>query len=210
MNKLIKIIFLTAILSISAFAQTNGDDYKRNEFFVGFSNQQVENFDRDSYNGFEGSYVRNVRRYVGIKGDFSVAFRRDRFNGSIPDPITGATVATFNLKSNNSIYNFLGGVQIKDNSSKARFKPFAHALAGVAHFRNKNRVTCTSGNCPAAFTPDSYTFSDTGFSTAFGGGLDIKINDKIDFRAIQADYNPIRANGQWSNNFRFGIGVVFK
>jgi hypothetical protein len=29
-------------------------------------------------------------------------------------------------------YNFLGGVQVKDNSSEATFKPFAHLRFGIA------------------------------------------------------------------------------
>src|SRR5687767_15484025 len=31
--------------------------------------------------------------------------------------------------------------------------------------------------------------SETGFSGVFGGGLDIRINDRVDFRAIQIDLN---------------------
>lgn len=211
MNKLIKTFFLTTILSVCVFAQTSGgDEYKRNEFYAGYSNQQVDNFDRQSFNGFEAAYVRNIRRYVGIKGDFSAAFRKDDFEGNLPVLIPGGTAATFRGENNTSLYNFLGGVQIKDNASTARFKPFAHALAGVAHIRNTSRVTCTSGNCSTSFAPGEFTFSDTGFSAALGGGLDVRVSDKIDFRLVQVDYNPIRANGRWNNNVRFGIGFVFK
>lgn len=210
MNKLIKAFSLTIFLSICVFAQDNSDEYKRNEFYAGYSNQQVDNFDRQSFNGFEAAYVRNIRRYVGIKGDFSAAFRKNDFEGSLPTLIPGGTVASFRGKNTTSLYNFLGGVQIKDNASTARFKPFAHALAGVAHIRNTSSITCTSGNCSTSFTPGSFTFSDTGFSAALGGGLDVRINDKIDFRLIQVDYNPIRTGGSWNNNVRFGIGFVFK
>ena len=44
---------------------------------------------------------------------------------------------------------------------------------------------------------------------AVGGGLDIKINEKIDLRAIQVDYAPI-FSGFLQNNIRFGVGLVFK
>lgn len=214
MNKFIKAFCLTLALTIGVFAQTDsGDDYKRNEFYGGFSNQQADNgfTKRRSLNGFEAAYVRNVHRYIGIKGDFSAGFRGDTFNFSIFDPVTGATTASFRQQNRTSLYNFLGGVQIKDNASKARFKPFAHALAGVAHSRaDFKNLTCTSGNCSILVSTGDFTISDTGFSAALGGGLDIKINDKIDFRALQVDYNPIRINNQWSNNVRFGIGFVFK
>jgi hypothetical protein len=52
--------------------------------------------------------------------------------------------------------------------------------------------------------------SETGLAGAFGGGLDIKLNDHIDFRLIQVDYNPIKFNGGVQQNVRIGIGFVFK
>lgn len=210
MNKLISAFGLTIILSICAFAQNSGDEFKRNEYFVGYSNQQVDTFGRATYNGVEAGYVRNIHRYFGIKGDFSAAYRKNNFSGNIYDPVTGAATVSFNNKNTSSLYNFLGGVQIKDNASKARFKPFAHALAGIAYNRFDSNITCASAGCGTVLIPGNFKFSDTGFSAALGGGLDIKINDKIDFRAIQVDYNPIRTNGQWNNNVRFGIGFVFK
>ena len=209
MNKLIKTFFLTVILSVCAFAQTdNSDDYNRNEFFVGFSHQQVGNRNYAPFNGVEASYVRNVHRYVGIKGDFSAAYNNTDFT-AFGVALTPGANATITGGSRRSIYNFLGGIQIKDNASKSRFKPFAHALVGVAHNRNKPKnYTCT-GNC-ATFVAPTFTSTDTGFGGAFGGGLDIKINDKIDFRAIQIDYNPVYSDSRVNNNVRFGIGFVFK
>lgn len=211
MNKLIQAIFLAITLSVGIFAQSDADDYQRNEFYAGFSNQSADGFPRRSTNGFETAYVRNVHRYLGIKGDFSAAYKNERFDISVPDFTTGATTATYRQKINYSIYNFLGGIQIKDNASKARFKPFGHALAGVAYSRAKfDAPACLSGNCTAFIGASGFTFTETGFSAALGGGLDIKLNDRLDFRAIQVDYNPIRVQNQWNNNVRFGIGFVFK
>ncbi len=200
MKKLLTAFCLTIITSVCAFAQT-ADDYNKNEFFVGYSNQQVDRGNYDNFNGAEGSYVRNVSRYFGIKGDVSGSFRNDSFESSIQ---IGTTTTTFRGENKDSIYNFLGGVQVKDNASKSRFKPFGHALAGVAHYRSKFESSTNNTNVFGG------TFKETGFSAAVGGGLDIKINDRFDFRAIQADYNPTRVNGYWSNNFRFGIGLVIK
>ena len=210
MNKLIKAIFLTTILSVSIFAQTDTDEYKKNEFYGGYSNQQVDNFDRQTFNGFETAYVRNIRRYVGIKADFSAAYRNDDFSSPVFGTPSSTSSGVIRGETDRSVYNFLGGVQFKDNASKARFKPFAHVLAGAAHLRFKTKnITCISGTCPPFISPNS-TFSDTGFSAAFGGGLDIKLSDRVDFRAFQVDYNPIRAGGRWNNNVRFGVGFVFK
>lgn len=206
MNKLIKAFCLTVVLSICAFAQTNSnDEYKKYEFFVGYSNQQVDVGNRRTFNGFEVSVTRNINRYFGIKADVSGAYRNTQFNSSI---VSGTTITSFSADQKGSIYNFLGGVQVKDNATRARFKPFAHALVGVAHTRSKvTNVVCQGTNCPPLAES---TFHDTGFGGAFGGGLDIKINDRIDFRALQVDYNPVYTSSSFDNNVRFGIGIVFK
>lgn len=210
MKEFIKVLCLTFVLGVSIFAQTNSDEYKKNEYYVGYSNQQVDSGIHQTFNGFEAAYVRNVHRFFGIKGDVSGAYRNNSFQATLTDPTNG----TYSYRGdvNRAVYNFLGGVQIKDNASKARFKPFAHALAGVAVNRAKfSPLTCTSGTCPSFITNASGgTFTNTNFSMALGGGLDIKINDKIDFRAIQVDYNPVFGSGSVQNNVRFGIGVVFK
>ena len=107
------------------------------------------------------------------------------------------------------LFNFLGGVQIKDNSTEGTFKPFAHALAGVAHARNSvdfNDVVCVA-IVPSPCSP--FTQSETGFAAAFGGGLDIRASDRISIRAIQVDYNPTRLFDSTQHNFRIGVGIVF-
>ena len=211
-NKLIKALCLSIILSVSVFAQTGDadDDYNKNEFYAGYSNQQVGGGSRTTFHGFEGSFTRNVSRYVGIRGTISGAYSNRTLRGSLPNQ--GGGSFEFQQDLNRSVYNFLGGVQFKDNASKARVKPFAFALGGVAVNRRQfKNLACTSGNCPTPipFIGNS-TFTDTGIAGAFGGGLDVKINNKIDFRVIQVDYNPIYSNSRVDNNFRIGAGIVFK
>jgi hypothetical protein len=206
MNKLINALCLTIILSAAIFAQnSSGDEYKKHEFFVGYSNQQIDGGNYVTFHGFEASATRNFNRYFGIKADVSGAYRSQNFTSNI---VTGTGTTTFSAEQKGSLYNFLGGVQVKDNATTARFKPFAHALVGVAHTRSKvGNVVCQGTNCPPI---SATTFTDTGFGGAFGGGLDIKINDRIDFRAIQVDYNPVYTSSSFDNNVRFGVGIVFK
>jgi hypothetical protein len=40
--------------------------------------------------------------------------------------------------------------------------------------------------------------------------VDFRINERVDFRAFQFDWNPIRSEGQTSHNFRIGIGFIFR
>jgi hypothetical protein len=214
MHKFIKALGLTFLLSLSLAAQTPttvDDEDNKNEFYGGYSYQRTTNLGNSrNFNGFEVAYTRNVSRYFGIKADVSGAFRGDDFSIGGFDATNGAY--TYRGETRSEVYNFLGGVQIKDNASRKRFKPFAHALAGVAVNRNRfSRLTCTQGTCPSFVDQvDSFKSTDTGFAAAIGGGLDIRINDKIDFRAIQIDYNPIYSDRRFDNNVRFGIGVVFK
>jgi hypothetical protein len=52
--------------------------------------------------------------------------------------------------------------------------------------------------------------SDTGFTLGVGGGIDINAGDSVAIRLAQVDYLPTRIGGEWFNNLRFQIGVVFK
>jgi len=209
---------MTVLCASFGLAQ-NTSDYKKSEFFVGYSNNQVDtglnssdgnqfqNFfnDRESFHGVNVSGTYNVTRYVGITGDVSATYNNKDF--SFPVQTGPTTTSNVSFKTKNSLYNFLGGVQIKDNASTGRLKPFGYALVGAGHGRTKFKdVTCPTG-ADCSFFND--TESETGLAGAFGGGLDIKINDKISFRAIKVDYNPIKFDSGTSHNVRIGVGLVF-
>lgn len=213
MRRLISLAMLIAACASISLAQS--DDYNKYDIFVGYSHNRVDTgigdddpqlddvFDeREGFHGFNASVTGNISRYIGLKGDLSGHWKKKTF------PI--GTTASVELDS--SLWNFLGGVQIKDNSKEARFKPFAHALVGGAHakvngnFSNDVCIAVFPSPCPADFED-----SDTGFAAALGGGLDIRASDRIDIRAFQFDYNPTRVfDGGTQHNFRIGVGVVFR
>ena len=196
MNKFSHVISLIMILSVFSFAQ-NSDDYNKNEFYSGYS-YQFDTRSSISLNGFEVSYVRNMSRYFGVKGDVSGTFRRKT---KTIDPAT--------TQNRDSTFNFLAGVQIKDNSSQKRLKPFAHVLIGVGSVNRDLQVICNS--CTPNSEIGRSVTKNAGFAAAFGGGLDIKLNKKIDLRVIQVDYNPVYVNNRKSfSQVRFSVGIVFK
>lgn len=215
--------FSFAIVAASAiFAQSQPvDDYKKGEVFVGYSNGQVDTGidsgnsaadffrDRENYNGVNVSGVYNPGRYLGLKGDVSVTFNKNEFAETVS---AGGFNYTVGVENKNTLWNFVGGVQVKDNEKSGVFKPFAHAMVGAAHARAKfSNFTCTTtagGNC-GQFDPGGETFSSTGFSSVIGGGVDFRLNNKVQIRAIQFDYNPTRLEGEWQNNLRIGAGIVF-
>ena len=198
MRKLFMAALFVACTSSLAFAQT--DDYNKYDVGVLYSHNRVDvgvedpnqNFldERQGFHGVELFAKGNVSRYVGLKGSYS--FNRKSFD------IDGGTAATtFDVDAD--LHQFLGGVEFKDNAKETKVKPFAHVLAGVGHAR-----------ADVSGATVSFEESETGFAAAVGGGIDFRINDRVDFRAVQFDYNPIRDNGQTSHNFRVGIGIIFR
>ena len=202
------------ILGCASIAAAQSD-YKKFEFFGGYSHNRVDTGigdddpdlrdiidEREGFHGFEASATGNISRYVGFKFDVSGHFKSKAF------PVGNIATSTVDVDSH--LYNFLGGVQFKDNSTESTFKPFAHALVGAAHARN--RVNFSNDVCVAVFPspcPADFTQSETGFAGAFGGGLDIRASNRIDIRAIQFDYNPTRLFDSTQHNFRIGVGIVF-
>jgi opacity protein-like surface antigen len=217
MRKLLLLaIFILACAPLS-FAQTTSDEYNKVEFYGGYSHNRVDTgfnnndpeFDdiideREGFNGFEAAITGNVHKYVGLKFDVSGAYRSDNF-----------TSGGFSGDVNSSIYNFLGGVQLKDNRKEGgKVRPFAHFLAGAAH----QRVNVNSPDLNALIGVPSFESDDTSFALGIGGGLDVRVSPRVDIRAIQLDYNPIFTGdqtiqgqtftGETQHNFRIGVGIV--
>lgn len=211
MHRLLFLAVLIVGCASMAFAQT--PDYNKVEFFGGFSHNRVDTGiddsepelsdivnEREGFNGFNASIVGNFNRYVGVKGDFSGHFKKKNI------PLGGSA----SLDIDSSVFNMLGGIQVKDNAKEGgTFKPFAHALVGAARVRNK--VDFSSNICAAVFPspcPNDFTETETGLAGAFGGGLDIRASERIDIRAFQFDYNPTRVFDSTQHNFRIGFGIV--
>jgi hypothetical protein len=209
-----KTILLVLVIIASASIAVAQNDYKKWEIFGGYSHNRVDTGigdndpdlgdiidEREGFHGFNASVTRNISRYFGLKFDVSGHYK------SRTVPIATVTNA---VDINSSFYNFLGGVQIKDNATEATFKPFAHALIGAAHgrnrvnFRNDFCIAIVPSPCPVDFTD-----SDTGLAGALGGGIDIRATNRLDIRVIQVDYNPMHFNEQTLHNFRIGVGLVF-
>lgn len=208
MHRVLMAFAMLVLCASAAFAQ---DDYNKFEFFGGFSHNRIDTGitdsdpdfsdiieEREGFNGFNTSITGNVNRHLGFKFDFSGHFKKSSYS-----------VGTSAVDVDSTLFNALGGVQVKDNSKETRFKPFAHALAGIA--RARSEVTVPPQVCVAIFPspcPSSFTESETGFAAALGGGLDIRAGRRVDIRAFQFDYNPTRLFDSTQHNFRIGFGIV--
>ncbi len=190
MKKIILSICMIYLLNLGIFSQSF-DDYNKNEFFVGYVGRIAER--ERSFKGFETAYARNVHQYVGLKASFSSAFDVRKFRGS-------------SAKSTLTTHRLVGGIQVKNNASDNRIKPFAHFLVGVG-----NRESNFSS------TINSTRFSDTGFATNIGGGLDIKINKRFDIRTqVDLEFMRLKETPTTPSEFKridsvgFTIGIVIK
>ena len=225
------VLAMSLLLVLTSVVEAQSDDYKRWEFFGGYSSLYFDNLAGDTDNpnvndvlgekqnlrGFNVAVGRNVTKYFGFKVDYSLHLREDNFSR----PAGSGTVDT-------TVQNFLGGIQLKNNSEDGpRLKPFAHALFGVAN----QKIDVDSPNLPAIFGITDFHVNETSFAMAFGGGLDIKLNNTFDLRVVQVDWNiinrgeqqtgivlvptpgqtvgsPFVIPGNRQDNLRLGIGIV--
>lgn len=244
---LLMIPALLIVCAPAAFAQ-GSDDYNRAEVALGYSHMRGEstngtvsgvpvgpvpvnpctpqggqlfgtNFQRffcarRGFNGFDTSAVYNFNRYVGLKGNVSGHYNSETF-------VDGAT----KVDTRSRTYNFLAGVQVKDNRKEGRaLRPFAHALFGAARVSFNTRQT--NQFAPPPFNDFTTDDSQTDFAMKLGGGLDVQLGRRVDLRLVEINYNPvfggerkliggplpqtpITAQGRTAHNFTIGIGVVF-
>src|SRR5580765_388677 len=169
---------------------------------------------RRNFNGVEGAVAYNVSKYVGIKGDFTAHFKSQGYTDNFA-PVTQV------ISNKERLYQFLGGIQIKNNRRDARVKPFAHVLGGFARYTNRQAQTLD------LFPQFNFVIQDreTSFAMKLGGGLDVRVSKRIDIRVIQVDYNPVFAGdrgakiisgsfnpitftGRTAHNFTIGAGIV--
>jgi opacity protein-like surface antigen len=200
-----------ALFTSSAIASAQTD--KKPEFFAGYSYESVDTGikstdltatttsldSRFNSNGLNLSATGYLTKRLGITGDFSANFanRADTFGTD-----TG--------NSKVSLYNFTGGPQLRF-PSMSKFTPYVHVLAGLA--RRNLTETFTSGI-------NNFTDNNTSFAMNLGGGLDYRLNQRLAWRLVQFDYNPIWLRGRTINTtsfpdrtlngFRFSTGMVIK
>ena len=130
--------------------------------------------------GVEVSFAYNFNRILGIKGDFSLQPHTENFTAGICMQ-AGCSPVLQRASANPRLYNFLVGPEFKLRNHTL-FTPFAHGLTGIAH---STATFSTAG--PAATL--SLENSETGFSVAIGGGVDIRLSKRFSVRT-GVDFNP--------------------
>jgi len=216
MRKLVIVGILVLAMSGLALAQDfpkneffGGYSYLRNDladstsWLAGYYNSDFGTAGKGNGHGFEVAYTRNLNKWFGIKADFSTHFGKVKMDASdvysydYPDEYYNeAHKETYNQKGTADFrqYMFLFGPEISLRKYDT-FRPYAHVLFGFTHIDvHKINLSYTDlyecDYCTPYFETDSVTGKATGRSFAFavGGGVDIKLNNKVSLRLPQIDY----------------------
>jgi hypothetical protein len=215
MRYFLALLFVTTGVTL-AYGQ-NRTDYDKGEVFVGYSSHIYVDDPGPLINvtsrGIDGSGVYNFHRYFGIKFDAAVSMSPTVSRNFVPG-FNNPTNAPVSYSQKLYVSTFTAGIQLKDNARDKRIKPFVHALFGAGRLENKvTNISCTTvSNCSNVPLNEV----STGFAFLLGGGLDIKLNKRIDIRVAQLDLSGISGGSNavyfrgGSNDFRFAAGIVFK
>lgn len=163
-------------------------DLPRAEVFGGYSYLRVNpggGVDGINLNGWNASVAGNLNNWFGVVGDFSGHY-------GTPD-ISGLAVEVRQ-------HSYTFGPRFSYRQTD-RVTPFAHALFGASNVRLR--------------APGTPTDSETALAVILGGGVDVKANDSIAVRVVQADYFMTRFEGptgstESQHNLRLSFGVVFR
>lgn len=157
------------------------DQVPKVEAFGGYSFNTFGN--QDALHGWNASATWNVNRWFGLAADFS---------GHYGEQPAGPTVPT---SVRNRQHAFLFGPRVSRRWERVTL--FGHALFGAA--RTELELTAI----PADIT-------DSSFSYALGGGLDLNAGSRVSIRLVQADYLYTRPFGSDRDSFRISSGIVFR
>jgi len=133
-----------------------------------------------NFHGWNGSVTGNINKWFGVAADFSGHYGSD-LDGSI--------------RIKQKAHSFLFGPLFAHRGK--RLTPFAYAVFGTTHFQES-----------AVLMGQRLSRDDTGFSSAIGGGLDVKVTDHFSIRTFQLDYFRPNFFGEAHNRGRLAVGVV--
>ncbi len=110
--------------------------------------------------------------------------------------------ASYSTRQTN-LYSYMFGPRLNLRTD-SRVTPFAHALFGGAH------ASKVPNNTPGTFK------SASGFAMALGGGVDVKLTNRVSLRPIQGEYyytrigvNNLQRDSQSHLRLSFGVNFTF-
>jgi hypothetical protein len=175
------VLIIIAALPSSVAAQDN-------EVFAGVTFVRANpNFTRPDFR-----FNRNTDQ-IGFDAAFT------RYFGDRPIGIKADVAGSFQSTNpaDSSLVTIMAGPTLKARAR--RVEPFIHGLVGVGRFAATNRQVSLR-----------FDKSSSGLAYAFGGGLDVKLNDHFAVRAFQADYLTNRIMDKNVRYLRAAAGIVIR
>ncbi len=133
--------------------------------------------DTGTLNGWEGSLEGKIIPFLGVVVDVSGQY------GTLFDPLNG-NVST-------RVQNYMAGPRV--SAPIGGIRPFFHVLFGASHLHESNFYFGSS--------------SDTAFSDAIGGGVDIHLIPRVSWR-LQLDDLQTRFYSIREDDTRFSTGLA--
>ena len=193
MKKLVLVAVFLLGFSVMAMAQ----DTPRIEVFGGYSlvlvdtstalaQSMFEGMDLN-LNGWNGSVAINANKWGAFVVDFGGAYGVVGEEHSNPE--------RWGEWMDVSIHSIMVGPKFSLHRGAA--SPFVQALFGVARIKG-------------SWAHNDYIERD--MAMAFGGGIDVNLNNRVALRPVQLDYFATRAGrtGDFADHLRFSTGVVLK
>lgn len=142
---------------------------------------------RQNLNGWQVGAGFHVLPFLRVVGDFSGYY--------------GPTLGNSNSRTHQ--YMYLAGPEV---SLPARVSPFAHVLVGGTH------QIIEFGTFPLNSAGHNSVFptGNSGFTSAIGGGIDLKVIPLVWIRPVQFDYVLTRLGGNTQNQVRVSAGLVLR
>jgi hypothetical protein len=182
---------LMVIMTFEAHAQEKGDL----NVFGGYSHLYPK---LEGHQGWNASMAVNVSKHFALAFDVSGHYYSGHHEYS-----DGSGYYSENEKYKD--FNILIGPRYV-NSIHNRVTPFAHFLVGLHHRSDRGSDTIY-GN--------TYSYDNTGnfFAGAIGGGVDIRITNRLSVRAFQLDCIFMKSSRfflGWDGYVRASFGVVLR
>jgi outer membrane protein OmpA-like peptidoglycan-associated protein len=198
-------IWALALVGFVAYAQEAPKTELELDYSYARYNPSASYTQGHSFNGGGGQFKYNFGQHFGLAADLQ-GYNSNSVKYTVPSSLVPGG-ATGTVSGN--IFTYLFGPIIKARTPRAQ--PFADVLFGAAHssvYADLFKAICqpTTTGCHAAGSGNG-----DAFAMSAGGGLDIPINQRVQFRVGEFDYLLTRFTNQFTNsnqnNFRYLGGL---
>jgi hypothetical protein len=178
-------LFLIATLLVLLPGATRAQEIPKLELYGGYSYLRADDVSAGAnMHGWGAAVTGNTNGWFGVTLDFSGHYR-----GIDARPDTAARVNTHLMTV---------GPRFSYRASE-RLTPFAHIMAGVG--RSGYRADTLAGSF------DGVHYS---YALVAGGGIDLKLANRLAWRLFQGDYVVTRFAGRYEHHVRLSTGLVLR